>query len=473
MISFLSNLTFAEKMPRQKLDRITGRKVAILGMARSGLALAKLLKAYGAKVLVSDVKPETQLAKEIQELKRQGIEWETGGHSSKVWTKRDYVVVSPGIPGDIPALQKVKQLHLPVFSEIEVAAWLCQGKIIGITGSNGKTTTTTLVGEILKKAGWEVAVAGNVGEAFSNLADRLTEKGWAVLELSSFQLEKISEFKPHTAALLNLSPDHLDRYPNFETYISAKLRIFENQTADDYAVLNADDAFTEKIKGKLASQVVMFSAKKESSRGASVKNGYLVSNLQRKERQIIPLTEIGIKGPHNLSNAACATAIACLLEVDPDTISSVLRDFKGVEHRLEEVATVKGVRFVNDSKATNVDSVWYALQSVSKSIILIAGGKDKGSSYLPLADSVKQKVKLLVLIGQAAQKIEDELGSLTETVRAPTLEQAVESAFQKSNPADTVLLSPACASFDMFENFEHRGRVFKQAVSKLQKEYGQ
>lgn len=472
MISFISTLAYSEKVSQKRLDRITGKRVTILGMARSGLALAKLLKAYGARVLVSDIKPENALKKEVALLANWGVDWETGGHTSQVWTDKDYLVISPGIPGDIPVLQKAGSLGLPVFSEIEVASWLCQAKMIGITGSNGKTTTTTLVGEILKKAGQEVRVAGNVGEAFSNVVDSLSEKGTAVLEISSFQLEKISDFKPHIATILNLSPDHLDRYPDYDAYVSAKLRIFENQTGNDYAVLNADDMKTQEIKKKVLSRIVQFSTKQEIQSGVFAKDGYLVSNLGRREKRIIPATEIGIKGPHNLANAACAAAIAFLLDADPDTIASALREFKGVEHRLEEVATVGGVKFINDSKATNVDSVWYALQSVPGPVILIAGGKDKGSSYLPLADLVKQRVKLLILIGQAAQKIRGELGGLTETLDAFSLEQAVELAYERAGSGDTVILSPACASFDMFENFEHRGRVFKQKVIQLLEQHG-
>jgi UDP-N-acetylmuramoylalanine--D-glutamate ligase len=472
MISFISNLTYTEKQSQKRLDRITGKRVAIIGMARSGLALARLLKSYGARVFLSELKSEDKLKEEIRTLANLGIEWECGGHTDQVWTNKDYIVISPGVPDNIPAVQRAQSRTVPIFSEIEVASWLCQAKMVGITGSNGKTTTTTLVGEILKKAGREVAVAGNVGNAFSNVAERLSEDGIAVLELSSFQLEKISDFKPQIAALLNLSPDHLDRYPNYDAYVSAKLRVFENQGKEDFAVLNADDSLTEKIKKGLKAKAILFSTKREIKPGVFVRNGNLVSNLEGKEIKIIPTAEIGIKGPHNLSNSACAAAIALLLEVEPRVIASTLREFKGVEHRLEEVATIRGVKFINDSKATNVDSVWYALQSVPEPVILIAGGKDKGSSYSPLADFVKQRVKLLILIGQAAPKIRKELGEMTKTIEAKSLEEAVELAFKNSEPKNTVLLSPACASFDMFENFEQRGRVFKQKVRELQEKYG-
>jgi UDP-N-acetylmuramoylalanine--D-glutamate ligase len=472
MISFISNLTYTERQSQKKLDRITGKKVAIIGMARSGLALAKLLKSYGAKVFLSELKSEDKLKEEIKTLEKLGIQWECGGHTDQVWTNKDYIVISPGVPDNIPVVQRAQSLNVRIFSEIEAASWLCQAKIVGITGSNGKTTTTTLVGEILKKAGREVAVAGNVGNAFSNVAERLSEDGIAVLELSSFQLEKISDFEPQIAALLNLSPDHLDRYPNYDAYVAAKLRVFENQGKEDFAVLNADDSLTEKIRKGLKAEVILFSAKREIKPGVFLRNGNVVSNLEGIEIRIIPAVEIGIKGPHNLSNSACAAAIALLLGVEPKVIASALRDFKGVEHRLEEVATIRGVKFINDSKATNVDSVWYALQSVPEPVILIAGGKDKGSSYNPLADFVKQKVKLLILIGQAAPKIRKELGEMTKTIDAKSLEEAVELAFQNSQSPDTVLLSPACASFDMFENFEQRGRVFKQKVRELQEKYG-
>ncbi|MCI0532436.1 MAG: UDP-N-acetylmuramoyl-L-alanine--D-glutamate ligase, partial [candidate division Zixibacteria bacterium] len=339
-------------------------------------ALAKTLKELGAKVFVSDLKVEKILKSEINELKKLKIDFETGGHSQKLLQEKDYLVLSPGIPGDIPIVKEAEFLGIPVFSEIEVASWLCPAEIVAITGSNGKTTTTTLVGEILKKAGKETWVAGNIGVAFSGVLSQISPEGIVVLEVSSFQLEKIQEFKPRVSAILNLSPDHLDRYPNVEAYIQAKFRIFENQDNSDFAVLNYDDPLLRKKAAEVKAPVLFFSTSTGLEEGAYIKDKNLIVKLGGKEKRIINTDQIGIKGPHNLSNSACASLIATILGVKPETIAEILKEFKGVEHRLEPVAEIKGVKFINDSKATNVDSVWFALQSVSKPIILIAGGKD-------------------------------------------------------------------------------------------------
>ncbi|OGC84807.1 MAG: UDP-N-acetylmuramoylalanine--D-glutamate ligase [candidate division Zixibacteria bacterium RBG_19FT_COMBO_42_43] len=436
-------------------------------MARSGLALAKTLKELGAKVFVSDLKDEKILKSETNELKKLKIDFETGEHSPKLLQEKDYLVLSPGVPGDIPIVKEAEFLGLPVFSEIEVAYWLCPAEIVAITGSNGKTTTTTLMREILKKAGRKTWVAGNIGVAFSGVLSQITSEGIVVLEVSSFQLEKIQEFKPRISAILNLSPDHLDRYPNVDSYIQAKFRIFENQDKSDFAVLNYDDLLLRKKAAEIKAPVLFFSTSTGLEEGAYIKDKNLIVKLGGKEKRIIDINQIGIKGPHNLSNAACTSLIATILGVKPETIAEVLKEFKGVEHRLEPVAEINGIKFINDSKATNVDSVWYALQSVANPIILIAGGKDKGGDFSKLASLVKDKVKLLILIGQAKEKIKSVLGSLTETVEAQDLAEAVQTAYKKAQAGDAVLLSPACASFDMFLNFEERGKVFKQEVAKL------
>lgn len=469
MIVFISQLAGTEP-ELLRVDRIVGKKISILGMARSGLALAKTLKELGARVFVSDLKNENILKSETKELKRLKIDFETRGHTPKLLQEKDYLVLSPGVPGDIPIVKEAEFLGIPVFSEIEVASWLCPSEIVAITGSNGKTTTTTLVGEILKKAGKETWVAGNIGVAFSGILNQISSSGIVVLEVSSFQLEKIQEFKPRISAILNLSPDHLDRYPNLDSYIQAKFRIFENQDKSDFAVLNYDDLLLRKKAAEIKAPVLFFSTSTGLEEGAYVKDKNLIVKLGGKEKRIIDINQIGIKGPHNLSNTACASLITAILGVKPETIAEVLKEFKGVEHRLEPVAEINGIKFINDSKATNVDSVWYALQSVAKPIILIAGGKDKGGDFSKLASLVKEKVKLLVLIGEAKEKIKSALGSLTETVEAQDLAEAVKTAYKKAQAGDTVLLSPACASYDMFLNFEERGKVFKQEVARLKKD---
>jgi len=451
-------------------DRVIGKKVGIFGMARSGLACAELLKKLGAEVFVTDTKPSHLLALQIAQLTELDIDFETGGHTSKALASKDYLVISPGVPLNIPVLKEAQSLGVPIFSEIEVAFWLTDAKIVGITGSNGKTTTTTLVGEILKEDKKECEIGGNIGIPFSSLVEKVSKDGIIVLELSSFQLERIEEFKPYLSVVLNLTPDHLDRYPDLRSYMEAKLRIFENQTEVDVAVLNADDKNSMELALYSASRKIFFSTQKELELGAFVRNGMLFYKMNGKEEKIIETKDIGIKGPHNLSNAAAAGAICAILGASPVSMRETLKRFKGVEHRLEEVATLLGVKFVNDSKATNVDSVWYALQSVKEPIILIAGGKDKGGDFTKLRELLPNRVKALILIGEAKEKIHEALSDLVLTFHANSLEEAVELSFKKAEAGDTVLLSPACASFDMFKDYEHRGEVFKSSVKSLAKE---
>jgi len=453
-----------------RVDRIRGKKISVFGMARSGMALAKVLKNLGASVFLTEKKNEESLSSEISELKNSGIDFETGGHTGKALEYKDYLVISPGIPSDLPILIQAQEKGIPIFSEIEVAYWLSDASIVGITGSNGKTTTTTLVGEILKEDGREVRVAGNIGVPFSNVVQQVSNKGIIVLEISSFQLEKIEEFEPKVSVILNVTPDHLDRYPDMKSYTDAKLRIFENQTEDDFVVLNWDDPITSKLAPLSRAKSLFFSTKSELKVGSYVKNGNLVFQLNGKAEEIIPAEEIGIKGPHNLSNACAACAICSVLGVKKESMEKALRSFKGVEHRLEEVAIIDQIRFVNDSKATNVDSVFYALQSIKEPIFLIAGGKDKGGDFSKLRELVKSRVKGLILLGQAKDKIKNALGDLVPTYIVDTMQEAVELGFKKSDKGDCVLLSPACASFDMFKDYEHRGRVFKEAVLNLKGE---
>jgi UDP-N-acetylmuramoylalanine--D-glutamate ligase len=448
-------------------DRIIGKRISVLGMARSGIACAKLLKKIGAEVFVSDTKEKESLSSEINQLEGLGIDLETGGHSSKAVVDKDFIVVSPGIPLDIPILNQAEAFGIPIFSEIEVAYWLTDAEIIGITGSNGKTTTVTLVGEILKEDKRECQVGGNIGTPFSSIVEKISPDGIIVLELSSFQLERIEEFRPYIASVLNITPDHLDRHPDMKSYTEAKLRILENQTEDDFAVLNMDDEGSLQFVSYGKSQKIFFSTRKELEQGTFVHEGKLISRWNGNEMEIIEASEIGIKGPHNLSNACAACAISCILEVSPESTRKVLRSFTGVEHRLEQVATIFGISFVNDSKATNVDSVWYALQSVTPPIVLIAGGRDKGGDFTRLKELVQKNVKALVLLGEAEEKIEKALGDLVPTFHSDSMEEAVELGFKKAGPKETVLLSPGCASFDMFKDYQHRGEVFKESVKNL------
>lgn len=436
-------------------------------MAMSGVSCAELLKKIGAQVFVSEIKGRELLTPQINQLKELGIDFEAGGHTPKAILEKDFIVVSPGIPPDVPILSQAENSGIPIFSEIEVAFWLTDAKIIAVTGSNGKTTTVTLIGEILKQDKRECQVGGNIGIPFSTIVEKVSPNGFLVLELSSFQLERIEEFKPYISSVLNITPDHLDRHPDLKSYAEAKLRILENQTEDDFAVLNADDENSLKLASYGRSQKAFFSVQKELKEGAFIQKGKLVSRWNGKEREIIEANQIGIKGPHNLSNASAACAICSILGITSQSMQKALKDFKGVEHRLEEVATISGVSFVNDSKATNVESVWYALQSVTPPIILIAGGKDKGGDFSKLRELVQKHVKVLILIGEAKKKLKDALGDLVPTLHSDSLEEAVELGFKEASCKDVVLLSPGCASFDMFEDYQHRGNVFKSCVKNL------
>jgi UDP-N-acetylmuramoylalanine--D-glutamate ligase len=448
-------------------DRIKGKRISVLGMARSGVACAKLLKETGAEVFASDLKPKEALGTEINRLKALGVDFETGGHTEKVVKDKDYIVVSPGIPLSIPILSRAQSLGIPIFSEIEVAFWLNKAKIVGITGSNGKTTTVTLLGEILKEEGKDYKVGGNIGTPFSSIVREVTPDDVLVLELSSFQLERIEEFRPFISCILNITPDHLDRHPDLKSYMEAKLRILENQNQEDFAVLNADDQNSRSLASCGECRKVFFSTNRELEQGAFIRRDKLFSRWKDQENKIIDTNEIGIKGPHNLSNAAAACTICSILGVSAGSMQKALREFTGVEHRLEKVATISGVDFVNDSKATNVESVWYALLSVPPPILLIAGGKDKGGDFTKLRDLVQKNVKALILIGEAKEKIKEALGDLVPTSKSISLEEAVGLAFQQAAAKGTVLLSPGCASFDMFKDYQHRGQVFKSSVRGL------
>ena len=443
------------------------KKVSVFGMARSGMAVARLLKKNGAYVFVTDTKKEADLNSQIEELRSLNVDFEAGSHSERALEQKDYIVLSPGINPDIPILKQAQVAGIPMFSEVEVAFWLSPARIIGITGSNGKTTTCSLLGEILRKDNRECQVAGNIGVPFSSVVEKVSSLGTVVLELSSFQLEKIEEFKPEVAALLNISPDHLDRYPDLDAYSEAKFKIFQNQNSADFAVLNMDDDGSRKAGDWCKAQTIFFSTERELAKGSFVKDGKLVLRFNDGTEQITDLDQIGIKGPHNLSNAACACCVSAALGVGKEAIGETLRSFRGVEHRLEEVKIISGIRFVNDSKATNVKSVWYALDSIPEPILLIAGGRDKGGDFTQLRQKAKEKLKSLILIGEAKKKIDEALGDLVESVWVDTLEQAVKKACQLASPGECVLLSPGCASFDMFENYEHRGRVFKSTVREL------
>ena len=450
---------------------LNGKRVLVVGLGKSGVASALFMKAQGAKVTVSDTKSGDELRNEIPLLLDHGITVETGGHGDRTFRGQDLIVVSPGVPVDAPPLVQARALGEAVIGEIELAAQFLPGPVVAITGSNGKTTTTTLVGEIMTAAGFAALVGGNIGTPAISLAERARPDTVIVLEISSFQLETIQTFRPKVAVVLNVTPDHLDRHRTFEIYTEAKARVFENQQGSDFAVLNADDPTCVAMAGRTRAQVFWFSRQKEVQQGVWVRDRNIVFRDGSGQREIMQVSEIPLKGAHNLENVLAAACAGTLMGCAPEKIREAVRDFKAVEHRLEFVATIRGVDYYNDSKATNVDATIKALESFPANIHLILGGKDKGSDYTVLNDLLRQRVKRVYTIGAAAAKIEAQIVSSKnggpEVVHAETLENAVRKGNAAAEPGDVVLLAPACASFDQFKSYEHRGKVFKEIVRAL------
>jgi UDP-N-acetylmuramoylalanine--D-glutamate ligase len=443
------------------------KRVLVVGLGKSGVASALFLKERGARVTVSDTKSPDQLRDEIPVLLDHGITVETGGHGERTFRGQDLIVVSPGVPVDAAPLVQARAAGEPVIGEIELAAQNLPGEIVAITGSNGKTTTTTLAGEILAAGGFPVSVGGNIGTPAISLVERATRQTIVVLEVSSFQLETIQTFRPKVAVVLNVTPDHLDRHRTFQTYVDAKTRIFENQQASDFAVLNEDDPTCRTLRDRTRAQVFWFSRKKEVQQGACVRDGKIFFLDGKSQREVMLVSEIPLKGAHNVENVLAGVCAGALMGCEPAKIRQAIQNFKAVEHRLEYVATIKGVEYFNDSKATNVDATIKALESFPKNIHLILGGKDKGSDYTVLNDLLRERVKRVYTIGAAAGKIESHIKGAAEIVHAETLENAIRRASAVAEPGDVVLLAPACASFDQFQSYNHRGRVFKEVVQAL------
>ncbi len=453
-----------------RIDLVKDKRISILGMARSGVAVAELIKGYGGVPFVSDMKSRDQLASATAVLDQKGIAYETGGHTERALTNVDFLVVSPGIPGTAPIIKDIERRHLPMFSEIEVTSWLCRATIVAITGTNGKSTTTALTAHLLATAGKRAVATGNIGSPFAHDVLGLNEEDFAVVEASSFQLERIESFKPKVAAILNITPDHLDRYASFDDYAAAKFRIADFQDAADFLVLNADDATLQSAKFWGQPKIVHFSASQAVAEGVFVKDDALVFSWQGRSGMICPTRDLGIPGPHNVANSAAAATMALALSIDPQLIGKGLRSFKGIAHRIEFVAEIDGVRYVNDSKATNVDSVVVALQSFERPLIMIMGGRDKHGDYTVLAPLMKSRVKKILLIGEATPIIEKQLHGLIPMQEAGDMQNALRLAADQAVAGDVVLLSPACASFDQFRDFEDRGDQFKRMVLELQKE---
>jgi UDP-N-acetylmuramoylalanine--D-glutamate ligase len=446
---------------------LNNKRVLVVGLGKSGVASALFLKSRGARVTVSDSKPEAELRNEILLLLEHGITVETGGHGDRTFRGQDLIVVSPGVPADAPQLVQARKLGEQVIGEIELAARFLRGPIVAITGANGKTTTTSLAGAILTTGKLPTLVGGNIGTPAISLADQAGASTWIVLEVSSFQLETIVDFRPRIAVILNITPDHLDRHKTFENYVNAKARIFENQRSDDFAVLNADDSTAAALSNRTLARLFWFSRKKEIEQGAFVRSSQIYFRDGHGESEIMPLAELPLKGAHNLENVLAGVSIGMLAGCQPEQIREAVKNFKAVEHRLEFVATVAGVDYYNDSKATNVDATIKALESFPANIHLILGGKDKGSDYSVLNDLLRQRVKRVYTIGAAAAKIEAQIEGATAIEHAETLENAIKSANSAAVAGDIVLLAPACASFDQFQSYEHRGRVFKETVKAI------
>jgi UDP-N-acetylmuramoylalanine--D-glutamate ligase len=439
-----------------------GKRVTVVGMARSGVAAARALHALGARVTVTDKKRIDELTVQVRSLGADDITVEAGGHPDRIFTEAELIVLSPGVP-KIPQVLSARRHGVKVIGELELAWLLSDSNYVGITGTNGKSTVTTLTGLMLKRAKKKVLVAGNIGNALTEEPHLLRGQDWIVAELSSFQLEDIELFRPSVAVVLNVTQDHLDRYHDMTEYAGAKANIFMNQRKTDYLVLNFDDPLVKQMAKQTSATVVPFSRLQRFNPGACVLDGY----VQFNGRRIIHADEIKIKGVHNLENALAAAALSLCAGADHASVAAVLREFSGLEHRLEFVREKDGVTYINDSKGTNIGAVIKSVEGFTRPVILIAGGYDKGSDFSPLYDLLRQKVRLLILIGKAAEKMAKAVGSATETVFTETLQDAVRLASRRASSGDVVLLSPACASFDMFKDFEDRGRQFKKAVMAL------
>jgi UDP-N-acetylmuramoylalanine--D-glutamate ligase len=446
---------------------LKGKKVLVVGLARTGVAAVRFLAEKAAKVKVSEAKSAEELEAPLKILTGLPVKWELGGHTLPFFLDAELIVISPGVPMDLKPLAQARARGIPVMSEVELAFRFLRRPLVAVTGTNGKTTTTTLIGEMLRASGKSAFVGGNIGTPLIEYVQTEQKDEWVVAEISSFQLEGTLKFRPAIGILLNITEDHLDRYPNFQEYIRAKAMIFENQGKEDYALLNADDPLTFQFAHRVESQVILFSAQRAVPVGGFLEKGAIFFQGADGQKERFGLDRMKIKGAHNLENLMAAITACKICDCPRESIQKVIDEFQAIEHRLEWVRDINGVSFFNDSKGTNVGSVVKSLMSFQKPILLIAGGRDKGGDYSPLKKLIAQKVKGMALIGEAKERICAALGGLTETVKVDTLEEAVHWAFSKAAAGDVVLLSPACSSFDMFENYQERGKRFKTIVHGL------
>jgi UDP-N-acetylmuramoylalanine--D-glutamate ligase len=455
-------------------EELHKKKFTIIGAARSGIAAAKLLKKLNASLFISESAPEQKI-KYLHELQNLEIPFETNGHTARA-LETDVIILSPGVPGTIPIIIEAQRRGIPIVSELEFASWFCSACIIAVTGTNGKTTTTALLGQIFKDAGWETFIGGNIGNAFSNFVLSTTSKSIVILETSSYQLDWTEKFHPHISIVTNITADHLDRYENnINNYVASKTKILSQQTVRDIFIYNVDDEWTRTILASAEAKKIKctgFSSSKRMNRGAFISNNSIVVSEQTNEQTIIETDKILITGKHNVENAMAATLAARAMGVSASQISHTLMTFPGVEHRIEFVREKDGVQYYNDSKATNVDSLEKALQSFplhENKIVLLLGGREQaeGNDYTPVAQLIAKNVRSIIALGESAEKIARFFSSTNRTVIASSMLEAVAAATQESVAGDIILLSPACKSFDWFEDFEHRGKVYKDLVHQL------
>ncbi|MFB0565678.1 MAG: UDP-N-acetylmuramoyl-L-alanine--D-glutamate ligase [Candidatus Aminicenantaceae bacterium] len=448
---------------------LEGKKVLVVGLGRTGEALCCFLLKRKAKIKISEKKSPAELGHTTHLWKEKGIEIEAGGHNLKSFLDADLIVVSPGVP-PIPELKTAGEKGVKIISEIELAYKFLNGKIVGISGTNGKSTTATLTHKILRDSGLKAFLGGNIGNPLINFVDKSCDDHIYVTEISSFQLHHVEEFKADVSVLLNISPDHLDWHLSFKDYYQAKKKLITSQKKGAKAILNRDDPLVWSLKKKTEREVFAFSRKRKITRGIFLQNDNIILSDVKKE-ELIKIPEIPLFGLHNQENIMASALTGYIFGVPRSRIRESIKSFKGLEHRLEKVLTLKGIDFYNDSKATNVDASLKSLQSFDKKIILILGGRDKGGHFTKLRKVIKEKVKKIILIGEATEKIRKALNGVVSFNYSSSLKEAVKAGFSEAKPGEVVLLAPACTSFDMFQNFEERGKIFKQEVLNLGKHY--
>ena len=447
---------------------VSGKKVVVVGAARSGVAAAELLVRRGASVTLSDTRENIQ---EDAQLRAAGVDLELGGHKAETFAAADLIVLSPGVPPAQPVIAQARAAGVPVMGELELASRWLRGRIVAITGTKGKSTTTTLIGRMLEAGGHRVLVGGNIGHALSAQVDDSTDDTIHVVETSSFQLESVETFHPWIAVLLNFSPDHLDRHADISEYAAAKARIFTNQVREDWAVLNADDEPSHVLAQEAHAQRLLFSTQHDLPEGVIVSGGAIVRRSGGGDQVLVPLSSVKLLGRHLLADVVAAAAVASIAGVTSAAMTHAVETFTGLEHALEPVARIGGVSFVNDSKATNIESALRAIESFDSGLVVILGGRFKGGDFGQLRQPLSERQAAVVAIGEAAPLVRDALAPTVPVMDAADMVAAVRTAFAAASPGTTVLLAPACSSFDMFKDYADRGRVFKQTVAKLEDEW--